>query len=145
MNLSYIYRAHGGFLRKFLSVCACASGLMATAAHATQVGAIWYILIENRDFANSETSGGQEIWGSPAAPYLNSLVTPGNANAAQVSYCTCYHNVLSVFDGSGPSVHPSEPNYVWFESGSNLSKLDDNDPYGSGQSVLQIQNFLTAN
>jgi hypothetical protein len=121
------------------------SGLMVTAAHATQVGAIWYILIENRDFSNSETSGGQEIWASPAAPYLNSLVTPGNPNAAQVSYCTCYHNVLSVFDGSGPSVHPSEPNYVWFESGSNLSKLDDNDPYGSGQSVLQIQNFLAAN
>lgn len=31
------------------------------------------------------------------------------------------------------------------ESGSNLSKLDDNDPYGSGQSVTQIHNFLVAN
>jgi hypothetical protein len=31
------------------------------------------------------------------------------------------------------------------ENGSNLSKLDDNDPYGSGQSVTQIHNFLAAN
>jgi hypothetical protein len=135
-------------IARFATLAACASGLVLSSAHAQsvqRVGAVWYILLENRDFTNNETSGGQEIWGSPAAPFLNSLVTPGNPNAAQVSYCAAYHNVLAVYDGSGPSIHPSEPNYVWMESGSNLSKLDDNDPYGSGQSVIQIHNFLVAN
>jgi hypothetical protein len=137
-----------GSISRFAALAACASGLLLSPARADsvqRVGTVWYILIENRDFTNSETSGGQEIWGSPAAPYLNSLVTPGNPNAAQVSYCAAYHNVLAVYDGSGPSIHPSEPNYVWMEAGSNLSKLDDNDPYGSGQSVTQIHNFLAAN
>jgi hypothetical protein len=134
------------FLQKFAAAFACASSLMLSAAHAqTHVGTVWYILLENRNFTESETSGGAQIYGSPAAPYINSLITPGNPNATQVSYCAAYHNVLAVYDGSGPSIHPSEPNYVWMEAGSNLSKLDDNDPYGSGKSVLQIDNFLAAN
>jgi hypothetical protein len=119
-------------------------GLTLATAHA-QVKTVWYILMENRNFTQSENSNGDQVYGSTAAPYLNSLITPGNANSAQVSYCTAYHNVLSVYDGSGPSIHPSEPNYVWMEAGSNLSKLDDNDPYGSSQSVLQIDNFVAAN
>src|SRR5580658_3591634 len=105
MKISYFYRVRKGILKLLASVCL--SGLMVTAAHATQVGAIWYILIENRDFSENETSGGQEIWGSPAAPYINSLITPGNPNAAQVSYCTSYHNVLATYNGSNPSIHPS--------------------------------------
>jgi len=145
MNISS-YLPRKGFLKTFAAVCA--SSLALTAAHATSVqriGTVWYILIENRDFTENETSGGQQIFGSPAAPYINSLITPGNPNAAQVSFCTAYHNVLAVYNGTGPSIHPSEPNYVWFENGSNLSKLDDNDPYGSGASVNQIHNFLVAN
>jgi len=148
MNVLPSSQSPGGLFTRAAIALVGALGLTLATARAEvppRVGTVWYILIENRDFTNSETSGGQEIWGSPAAPYLNSLVTPGNPNAAQASYCTSYHNVLAVFDGSGPSIHPSEPNYVWMESGSNLSKLDDSDPYGSGQSVAQIQNFLNAN
>jgi hypothetical protein len=118
---------------------------MSAAAHAAPVQTVWYILIENRDFTENEPSGGSQVFGNAAAPYINSLITPGNPNAKYVSYCTAYHNVLSVYNGTGPSIHPSEPNYVWMESGSNLSKLDDNDPYGSGQSVNQIHNFFVAN
>jgi hypothetical protein len=132
-------------LQRFASASICAVGMMMTSAHAQSVGTVWYILLENRNFTESETSGGAQIYGNPAAPYINSLITPGNPNAAQVSYCAAYHNVLSVYDNSGPSIHPSEPNYVWMENGSNLSKLDDNDPYGSGQSVTQIHNFEVAN
>src|SRR5580700_9675355 len=148
MNILSSCLSSNRLLKQSAIVSVGALGLFLSTARAetpAHVGTVWYILIENRDFTNSETSGGQEIYGSPAAPYLNSLVTPGNPNAAQVSYCTAYHNVLAVYDGSGPSVHPSEPNYVWMEAGSNLSKLDDNDPYGSAQSVLQIHNFLAAN
>jgi hypothetical protein len=120
------------------------SAIGAPAAHA-QVTSVFYILLENRNWSENETSGGQQVLGSPAAPFLNSLVTPGNANAAQVSYCSCYHNVLSTYNGSNPSIHPSEPNYVWMEAGSNLSKADDNDPYGANDSVEQIFNYAAAN
>jgi hypothetical protein len=145
MNIACISPRLKGLLLKAASAGICAFGLMLTSARAESVGTVWYILIENRNFTESETSGGAQIYGNPAAPYINSLVTPGNPNAAQVSFCAAYHNALSVYDGSGPSIHPSEPNYVWMEAGSNLSKLNDNDPYGSGQGVTQIQNFLAAN
>jgi hypothetical protein len=148
MNILSSCLSSNRLLKQSAIVSVGALGLFLSTARAetpAHINTVWYILLENRDFTNTETSGGQEIYGSPAAPYINSLVTPGNPNAAQVSYCTAYHNVLAVYDGSGPSVHPSEPNYVWMEAGSNLSKLDDNDPYGSGQSVAQIQSFLNAN
>jgi hypothetical protein len=137
------------FPKKLAMALACASSLMSSAAHAQQrIGTVFYILIENRNFtAGTDTTGGSVIVGNAAAPYLNSLITPGNPNAAQVSYCTAYHNVLALPGGtaSANSIHPSEPNYVWFEAGSNLSKLDDNDPYGTGASVQQIANYLAAN
>ena len=58
---------------------------------------------------------------NPAAPFLNSLVTPGNPNAANVSFASNYQNV-------SPALHPSEPNYVWQVSGV-TGPLNDNDPY----------------
>jgi phosphatidylinositol-3-phosphatase len=148
MNIIFRHLSQKGLLSKVAAVSACAFGLMLTTARAVtvqQVGTVWYILLENRNFTEGETSGGAQIYGSPAAPYMNSLITPGNPNAAQVSYCAAYHNVLATATGSNPSIHPSEPNYVWMENGSNLSKADDNDPYGSGLSVNQIHNFLVAN
>lgn len=147
MNILAHSAQPAGLLRKF-AAGALATGLLLTAAHAQSVqriGTVWYILLENRNFTANETSGGTQIYGSPAAPYINSLITPGNPNAAQVSYCTAYHNVLAVYDGSSPSIHPSEPNYIWMECGSNLSKLNDNDPYGTGLSVNSMNTFLTAN
>jgi phosphatidylinositol-3-phosphatase len=134
-------------------------------ARAQQVQTVWYIYLENRNWTENETSGGAQLFGSSAAPYINSLVTPGNANATEVSYCSQYHNDLAgptaaippsqgwIFNNSGPSatvsddwdIHPSEPNYVWQEAGLNLSKYDDNDPYGSGASVSQINTYLANN
>ncbi len=131
-----------------LSAC----GLQAAPAQATTsvaaptgITTVFYILLENRNWTQNEGSYGYQVLGNSAAPYLNSLVTPGAANAAQVSYCSCYHNDLAVYNGSGPSIHPSEPNYVWMECGSNMSKSDDNDPYGSTDSVAQIVNYGEAN
>ena len=148
-------------LKKSLTACACASSLLLTVAHAQRirpdlspkaaaaaqpVKTVFYILIENRNFtAGTDTTGGSVLVGNSAAPYINSLITPNGANSAQVSYCTAYHHVLSTTTGNNPSIHPSEPNYVWMEAGSNLSKLDDNDPYGSSSSVSQILNYLSAN
>ncbi len=86
----------------------------------------------------SQTSPSQ-VYGNPAAPYINSLVTPGDPNAAQVSYASNYQNVAA-------GIHPSEPNYIWAEAGSNLGVFNDNDPFSPGgaeQSTNQsLGNFL---
>jgi hypothetical protein len=54
---------------------------------------------------SSQTSPNQ-LFGNPAAPFQNSLITPGNPNAAQVSYAGNYQN-------AGAGIHPSLPNYIW--------------------------------
>jgi len=88
----------------------------------------------------------QQIFNNPAAPYINSLVTPGNANAAQVSWASNYTAVTP-----SVSIHPSEPNYLWQEAGSNFSVLNDDEPYQSSNgktgpfNAATIQNYLAAN
>ena len=116
-------------------------------AHHHKIGAVFYIYLENHNFTQpaSDTSAPHQILGSPAAPYINSLITPGNPNAAQVSYATAYHNVLALPGGALVSIHPSEPNYIWQENGSNLGIFNDNDPFGSGGSVAAIATYLAAN
>jgi hypothetical protein len=81
-------------------------------------------------------SSPEQIYTNPAAPYLNSLITPGNANAAQVSYATRYFN-------SGIGVHPSEPNYVWQEAATDFGFDADSDPTTATNS-LGVTNFYTA-
>jgi hypothetical protein len=104
-----------------------ASGLLASgvagAAYAEQIKTVFVIAMENHNWVQpgSQTSPGQ-IFGNPAALYINSLVTPGNPNAAQTSYASNYLN-------AGAGIHPSEPNYIWSEAGSNLGVFNDNDPF----------------
>ena len=134
-------------LKKSLLVSAVASSLaLGSAAYAQKVGNVFYILLENRNFTSgSDLTGGAPLVGNSAAPYINSLITPGNANAAQVSYVTSYHNVLATPSGANPNIHPSEPNYLWMESGDNYGVFNDNDPYGSTKQVQFIANYLAAN
>lgn len=47
----------------------------------------------------------------------------------QVAYATAYHNVLATPSGNNPHIHPSEPNYLWAEAGTNFGILNDDDPY----------------
>jgi len=96
--------------------------LVASSAQAQKIGDVFYIALENHNFTQPSTvTGINQIFGNSAAPFINSLVTPGNANAANVSYASNYQNV-------SPGLHPSEPNYVWQESGTN-GPLNDNDPF----------------
>jgi len=147
MNITTRFGFRQGILQKIALACICASSVMPVAAQAQQhVGSIFYILMENRNFsAGSDTTGGAVLLGNAAAPYINSLITSSNSNSAQVSYCTAYHNVLATPTGSNPSIHPSEPNYLWFEAGSNYGIANDNDPYGSTHQVQVIATFQTAN
>jgi hypothetical protein len=143
MITPYLTPPRKGWLPKTLLACTGAFGLILTAAHGQQINTVFYILLENRCFtAGADKSQSNVIYQNAAAPYLNSLCTPGHPNAVQSAYCSAYHNANATTTQTSNSVHPSEPNYVWMEAGSNLSKLDDNDPYGSTNSVTQIYNFL---
>ncbi len=96
----------------------------------SQVKKVFVIGLENHNFVQpSPTSSPEQILGNTAAPYLNSLITPGNSNAAQVSYCTKYYN-------AGVNVHPSEPNYVWAEAGTDFGVHTDNDPTSGNGNIF---------
>jgi hypothetical protein len=106
-----------------LTVSVATLALTATSAHAvTPIGDVFYIALENHNFTQpATTTSPQQLEGNSAAPFLNSLITPGDPNAAMVSFASNYQNVA-------PNIHPSEPNYVWQEAGL-AGPLNDADPY----------------
>ena len=73
-------------------------------AHANRT--VFIIAMENHDWS--------AIKNSPSAPYMNQQLLPIAAYAEQ------YFNP--------PRLHPSEPNYLWLEAGTNFGILDDADP-----------------
>jgi len=73
---------------------------------------VFLVLMENHNWS--------DIQGSASAPYLNSLLSMG-AHAEQ------YFNP--------PGIHPSEPNYLWLEAGSNFGILNDLNPSTNHQST----------
>lgn len=112
------------------------SGLLLTAQTGSalpfpeQVKHVFVIAMENHNFTQpNPTNSPQQILGNPAAPFLNSLVTPGSSNALQVSYAASYFN-------AGIGVHPSEPNYVWAEAGTDFGVHTDADPRTNNANVF---------
>jgi hypothetical protein len=93
------------------------------------LGDIFYIEMENHNLTQPSGLGSPaQLLGNPAAPYLNSLMTPGNKNAKDTSFASNYYNVE--FNNPTVSIHPSEPNYVWQEAGL-AGPLNDADPYAN--------------
>jgi hypothetical protein len=87
-----------------------------------QIKTVFVIALENHDWTQPcPDCSPQQIFGNPAAPFLNSLVTPGNSNSAQVSYATAYYSAAQ-------GEHPSEPNYILSEGGTDFGTHTDNDP-----------------
>ncbi|MBA2287288.1 MAG: phosphoesterase, partial [Ktedonobacteraceae bacterium] len=74
---------------------------------------VFLIMMENHNWS--------DIKNSPSAPYINKTVLP------MASYAEQYYNP--------PGIHPSEPNYLWLEAGSNLGITDDADPNVNHQST----------
>ena len=127
---------------------------------AQQIKTVFVIAMENHNWtqpANQFTGTIQQVYQNPNAPFINSLVN-GNAFAVvndsvvhiseQVAYATNYHSVLATPDGNNPHIHPSEPNYIWAEAGTNFGVLNDNDPYrdpgGTNQNTTEhLVSFLT--
>src|SRR6476620_1767800 len=125
-------------------------------ARAENVKTIFVIAMENHNWtqpANQFTDGIQQIYLNPAAPFVNSLVN-GTASAIingeavniseQTAYATAYHNVLATPGGTNPHIHPSEPNYIWAEAGTNFGILNDADPFPNNNqnTGLHLSNLL---
>jgi hypothetical protein len=145
------YRALGAF--------ALFCALRSFSANAADIKTVFVIAMENHNWTQpTHVPGGiQQIFKDPNAPFINSLVN-GNASAIidgsivnlsqQVAYATAYHNVLATPSGNNPHIHPSEPNYLWAEAGTNFGVLNDNDPFatngGTNQNTDQhLSNLLT--
>jgi hypothetical protein len=142
-----------------LSAAVFLGALGALTARAADIKTVFVIAMENHNWTQPAQIPGkiQQIQGNPNAPFINSLVN-GNALAIvdgsviniseQVAYATAYHNVLATPSGNNPHIHPSEPNYLWSEAGTNFGVLNDNDPYispgGTNQNTgLHLSNLLT--
>jgi len=78
--------------------------------HAIQT--VFIILMENSNWST--------VKGSASAPYINNTLLPNAAHAE------AYNNV--------PGLHPSEPNYLWLEAGTNFGITADGLPSGDHQS-----------
>jgi hypothetical protein len=110
---------------KRLMLTTATTVLLAGGAQAQQLGDIFVISMENHNFTQpANQSSPNQIFDNPAAPFQNSLITPGNPNAVQTSYASNYQN-------AGAGIHPSLPNYIWSEAGSNLGVVNDNPPFGT--------------
>jgi hypothetical protein len=93
---------------------------------------VFVIAMENHNWtqpANQFSGPIQQIFQNPNAPYINSLVSGGNVASKQVAYAANYRSVLATQGGNNPHVHPSEPNYIWAEAGTNFNIFNDADPY----------------
>jgi len=117
-----------------------------------QIKTILVIAMENHNWtqpANQFSGGIQQIFQNPAAPFINRLVN-GTATAvinghtvnisAQTAYASNYRSVLATQGGANPHVHPSEPNYIWAEGGTNFGVFNDNDPFVPASGNGQISN-----
>lgn len=101
-----------------------------------QIKTVFVIALENHDWTQPcPDCAPQQLQGNPAAPFLNSLVTPGNSNAVQVSYATAYYT-------AAPGEHPSEPNYIWSEAGTEFGVFTDDDPSTSQGNLFSTTNHL---
>src|SRR5256714_14314754 len=74
---------------------------------------VFLIMMENHNWS--------DIKGSPSAPYINTTLLPVASHAEQ--------------DYNPPGIHPSEPNYLWLEAGTNFGITNDADPAVNHQST----------
>jgi hypothetical protein len=123
-----------------LAALTCTSAIAQDDHDTREIKHVFVIAMENHNWTQPATATGgiQQIYQNPNAPFINSLVS-GTAvawingqpvNISQhTAYATSYHNVLATQSGSNPHIHPSEPNYLWAEAGTNFGIANDDDPY----------------
>ncbi|HWA95642.1 MAG TPA: hypothetical protein VG844_13655 [Terracidiphilus sp.] len=123
-----------------LTAAVSAASAFAQGPECRQIKHVFVIALENHNWTQPETLDGgiQPVYQNPNAPFINSLVN-GTAKAyingqlvdisKHVAYAMAYHNVLATENGDNPHIHPSEPNYIWAEAGTNYGIANDDDPY----------------
>lgn len=84
---------------------------------------VFLILMENHNWS--------EIKGNASAPYINHTLLP------MASYAQQYYNP--------PGNHPSLPNYLWLEAGTNFGIYNDDSPYINHQNTTQHLTTLLNN
>jgi len=98
-------------------------------AQMSKVKTVWVILMENHNWTGNNAGaafGAPDIKGNRLAPYANGRLLDTSAHAEQ------YFNP--------PNNHPSQPNYLWLEAGTNFGVLADTQP---GQPQLNTHLHLT--
>lgn len=86
---------------------------------------VFVIALENHNWTQPHTqTWPQQIFQNSAAPFINGLVNGTSVISKQVAYAKSYLNAAA-------GDHPSEPNYLWAEAGTNFGVHNDNDPYHS--------------
>jgi hypothetical protein len=91
----------------------------ATPPHHIQT--VFIILMENHNWTGDNAN--MNIKGNPAAPYINKTLIP------MASLAENYFNP--------PRLHPSLPNYLWLEAGSDFGILNDGLPGKNSQTTTQ--------
>jgi hypothetical protein len=81
------------------------------ASSSGNIKTVFVIVMENHNWS--------DIQNNPSAPYINGTLLP------QASYALQYFNP--------PGNHPSEPNYLWLEAGTNFNISNDNPPKDNHQ------------
>src|SRR5438552_6404190 len=86
-------------------------------AQMSKVKTVWLILMENHNWTGNNAGaafGDPDLKGNPLAPYLNGFVL--------------HHAAHSERFFNPPANHPSQPNYLWLEAGTNFGVLADTQP-----------------
>jgi len=99
-----------------------------TNAQMSKVQTVWVILMENHNWTGNNAGaafGAPDLKGNLQAPYANGQLLDTSAHAEQ------YFNP--------PGNHPSQPNYLWLEAGTNFGVLADTQP---GQPQLKTHYHL---
>ncbi len=89
----------------------------ATTKLPSKIKYVWIILMENHNWTGNNAGaqyGDPDIKGNPLSPYVNGWLLHHAAHAEQ------YFNP--------PGNHPSNPNYLWLDAGTNFGFLTDDDP-----------------
>ena len=94
-----------------------ASGAPAIADQPQTVQTVFLILMENHNWTQPPRADASvhAIKNNPDAKFINTVLL------SECSYADAYLNVKV-------GMHPSEPNYIWLEAGTNLGVTDDKDP-----------------
>src|ERR1700691_2934356 len=95
-----------------------ANGTVSATPH--HIRTVFIILMENHNWTGNGTL---DIKGNSEAPYINNTLVP------MASHAEAYYNP--------PNLHPSLPNYLWLEAGTNFGILNDGLPSQNSQNTTQ--------